>query len=93
MFLTFQSLDLTLKEEIIVTSIWVRLPYLALILCDEGTFQTIGDKLGRYINRAKPKGNMYFHARIFLEVDFEKGLLDALQNKYGRLEPSTRIRL
>jgi hypothetical protein len=49
------------------------------IFWDEDSFKSIGDKLGHYIDRAKPKGNIFYYARIYLEIDFEKGLLEAIQ--------------
>ena len=37
-----------------------------------------GDKLGRYIDPAEPKGRLFTGARIYVEMDLEKGLMEAL---------------
>jgi hypothetical protein len=45
------------------------------IFWDEDSFKSIGDKLGHYIDRANPKGNIFCYARICVEIGFENGLL------------------
>jgi hypothetical protein len=59
--------------------VWVRLPHLPLIFWDDYSLKEIGNKLGHYLDRAEPKGNLYSCARICVEVDLEKGLPEALQ--------------
>jgi hypothetical protein len=79
MYLTPWDFDFNSKEEISSTLIWVRLPHLPLISCDDNSLIYIGNKRGRFINREKPKGNLYSYAHICVEVDSDKGLLEALQ--------------
>ena len=38
----------------------------------------IGNSLGKYIDKAKPRGPLFSCARICIEVDLEKGLLEAV---------------
>jgi hypothetical protein len=64
--------------------VWVRLPHLMLILWDECSLREIGNKLGHFIDRVEPKGNLYSCVRICVEVDLDKRLLEALQiNLHG----------
>jgi len=56
------------------------LPHLHIFFWDEDSFKSIGDKLGHYIDRANPKGNIFCYARICVEIGFENGLLEAIQN-------------
>lgn len=49
------------------------------IFWDEDSFKSIGDKLGHYIDRANPKGNIFCYARVYVEIGFENGLLEAIQ--------------
>jgi hypothetical protein len=57
MFLSPWSLDFNPEDEILAAPVWVRLPFLPLIFWEENYFRAIGNKLGRYIDRAEPKGN------------------------------------
>ena len=43
----------------------------------------IGNKLGHYLDTTKPKGGQYICARIYVEVNLEKGLLEALKLTLG----------
>jgi hypothetical protein len=81
MFLSPWSLDFNPEDEISTTPVWVRLPFLPLIFWEENYFRAIGNKLGRYIDWAEPKGNQYSYAIICVEVDLEKGLPEAVQIK------------
>lgn len=39
----------------------------------------IGNSLGRFINKSQPKGGLYAScARTYVEVDIDKGLLEAI---------------
>ena len=55
-------------------SIWVRLPHLSLHCCNDEMLQAIGISLGNYIEKEEPKGTLFSYARIYVEVDMEKGL-------------------
>lgn len=54
--------------------VWVRLPHLPLHYWDDDTLMAIGNALGKYIDKAEPKGPLFACARICVEVDLEKGL-------------------
>jgi hypothetical protein len=79
LFFSHWSLEFNPKEEIIATPVWVKLPHLPLRFWEERTLGFIADKLGQYIDQAKPKGHMYSCVRICMEVDLEKGLFKALK--------------
>ena len=55
-------------------SVWVRLPHLPLHFWNDEALQSIENSLGRYIDKAEPKGPLFACARIYVEVDLEKGL-------------------
>lgn len=74
MYLSLWTLHFNPEQEITTTPVWVRLTHLPLILSDDGTLKEIGNKLGHYLDRAEPKGNLYSCARICVEVDLEKGV-------------------
>lgn len=57
--------------------IWVYLPYLPLHCWSEKSLEAIGYALVKYINKSEPKGEMLACARIYVEVDLEKGFLEA----------------
>jgi hypothetical protein len=81
MFLSLWSLDFNPEDKISAAPMWARLPFLPLIFWEESYLRAIKNKLGRYIDRAKPKGNQYSCARICVNVDLEKGLSEAVQIK------------
>ena len=54
----------------------VRLPHLPLCCQNDETLHAIGNSLGKYIEKAEPKGPLFSCARIYVEVDLEKGLLE-----------------
>ena len=61
----------------------MRLPNLPLHLWGKSTLADIGNKLGRYIDSADPKGSQYKCARICVEVNLEKGIPEALKLTLG----------
>ena len=58
MYLSSWSLDFNLKEDITATLLWVKLSHLPIIFWDESSLKDIGKKLGRFINKVEPKGNV-----------------------------------
>ena len=58
--------------------VWVRLPNLSIHCSSYHTLQKIGNGLGRFINKAENKGQ-YTCARIYVEVDLEAGLSEAVK--------------
>ena len=58
--------------------IWVRLPFLTLHCWNTESLVIIGNKLGKYIDRAERK-DQFSCARICVEVDLEIGLPEAIQ--------------
>ena len=53
---------------------WVKLPHLPLHCCNDEDFRTIGNTLGKYVDKSESKAPMFSYARICVEVDLEKGL-------------------
>lgn len=62
-----------------IVHVWVRLPHLLLHCWNEDTMRCIGNTLGRYKDRAKPRAGMFAYARLSVEVNLEKGLPEAIQ--------------
>ena len=60
-----------------VVQVWVRLPHLPLHCWNADSLESIGNKLGKYIDRAESK-DQYACARICVEVDLETGLPEAI---------------
>jgi hypothetical protein len=58
--------------------VWVRLPFLPLHCWNNETIRSIGNTLGKYIDRAEPKDGLQACAWICVEVDLEKGLPEAI---------------
>ena len=58
--------------------VWVRLPHLSLYCWSSDTLESIGNKLGKYIDRADRK-EQFSCARICVEVDLEIGLPEAIK--------------
>jgi hypothetical protein len=44
--------------------VWVLLPHLPLHCWGDDVLQSIGDTLGKYIDKSEPKSSMYACARI-----------------------------
>jgi len=55
-------------------SIWVRLNHLPFHCWGDDTLRSIGNSLGKHIEKAEPKDGLQAYARICVEVDLEKGL-------------------
>jgi hypothetical protein len=74
-----------------VVLVWVRLPNLPIHCWNPSSLQTIGNRLGRFINKADLKCR-YSCARICVEVDLEVGLSEAIKltvekwNHYQKLD-------
>jgi hypothetical protein len=60
-------------------SVWVCLPFLPLHCWNDDTLLAISNILGTYIDRAEPKDNRRACARIYVEVDLEKGPPEAIK--------------
>jgi hypothetical protein len=60
--------------------IWVRLPHIPLHCWNSKSLESIGNTLGKYIDKADRK-DQYSCTRICVEVDMEVGLLEAIQLK------------
>jgi hypothetical protein len=83
MFLAPWTLDFNPGAEITAAPVWVRLPHLPLHLWGISSLEDIGNKLGRFLDRAEPKGEQFTCARICVEVNLEKGLPDAIKLSLG----------
>ena len=62
--------------------VWVRLPNLPIHCWNIQALEKIGNALGRFIDKAKPKGQ-YSCARICVEVDLKAGLPEAVKLSVG----------
>ena len=62
--------------------VWVRLPNLPAHCWNSESLEKIGNGLGRYIDKADPKGQ-YSCARICVEVDLEAGIPEAIKISVG----------
>jgi hypothetical protein len=60
--------------------VWVRLPHMPLHYWNLKSLESIGNSLGKYIDRAERK-DQYSCARICIEVDLEVGLPKYIQLK------------
>jgi len=83
LYLAPWTLDFNPEAEITAAPVWVRLPHLPLHLWGKSTREDIGNKLGRYLDSADPKGDQYTCARICVEVNLEKGLPEAIKLTLG----------
>jgi hypothetical protein len=80
LYLNSWNLDFNPENDIpSVVPVWVRLPFLSFHCWNDETIRSIGNTLGRYIDRAEPRDGMHACARICVEVDLEKGLPEAIQ--------------
>jgi hypothetical protein len=59
--------------------VWVRLPFLPLHCWNDETIRSIGNSLGKYIDRVEPREGLQACSRLCVEVDLEKGLPEAIQ--------------
>jgi hypothetical protein len=83
LFLAPWTLDFNPEAEITAAPVWVRLPHLPLHLWGPGSLEDIGNKLGRFLDSAEPKGDQFTCARICVEVNLEKGLPEAIKLSLG----------
>jgi len=58
--------------------VWVLLPHLLLHCWNGDSLRSIENSPGCYIDKYEPKDGMFAYARICVEVDLEKGLLEAI---------------
>ena len=77
LFLAPWTLGFNPETKITVAPVWVRLPHLPLHLWGKISLADIGNKLGRYLDSADPKGGQFTCAYICVEVNLEKGLPEA----------------
>jgi hypothetical protein len=63
--------------------VWVRLPNLSIHCWNPSSLQTIGNRLGRFINKDDPKGQ-YSCTQICVEVDLEAGLPEEIKLTVGK---------
>jgi len=83
LFLAPWTLDFNPEAEITAAPVWVRLPHLPLHLWGKSSLKDIGNKLGRFLESAEPKGDLFTCARICVEVNLEKGLPEAIKLTLG----------
>jgi len=83
LFLAPWTLDFNPDAEITAAPVWVRLPRLPLHLWGKNSLKDIGNKLGRFLESADPKGDQFTCARICVEVNLEKGLPEAIKLTLG----------
>jgi hypothetical protein len=83
LFLAPWTLDFNPEAEITAAPVWVRLPHLPLHLWGTRSLEDIGNKLGRFLDSAEPKGDQFTCARICVEVNLEKGLPEAIKLSLG----------
>jgi len=83
LYLAPWTLDFNPEVEITAAPVWVRLPHLPLHLWGKSSLEDIGNKLGRFLDSAEPKGGQFACARICVEVNLEKGLPEALKLSMG----------
>jgi hypothetical protein len=74
MYLNKWTLEVSPENDIAYAiPIWVHLPFLLLHCCNDETLHNIGNVLGNFIDQTKPHEGIQACARIFVEVDLEKG--------------------
>jgi len=83
LFLAPWTLDFNPGAEITAAPVWVRLPHLPIHLWGRSSLEDIGNKLGRFLDRAEPTGGQFTCARICVEVNLEKGLPEAIKLSLG----------
>jgi hypothetical protein len=83
LFLAPWTLDFNPGAEITEAPIWVRLPHLPIHLWGKRSLEDIGNKLGRFLDNAAPKGEQFTCARICVEVNLEKGLPKSIKLSLG----------
>ena len=56
----------------------VKLPHLPLHCWNDEVFRGIGNTLGKYVDKSKPKSPMFSCAQICVEFDLEKGMPESI---------------
>jgi hypothetical protein len=56
----------------IVVTVWFKLPHLPLHCWGDDVLKSIGNTLGKYIDKFEPKPPLFFCGRICAKVDLEK---------------------
>lgn len=79
MFLAPWSLDFNLEAEITIAQVWVGFPYLHLHLWGKNSLMGIDNKLGHFLDNVNKKGVKFSCSHIFVEINLEKGILEALK--------------
>lgn len=75
MYLSQWTFNFDLEVDIpSIVSIWVHLPHLPLDCSRDDTLKIIGVSIHKYINKLEPKSTLFDCARIYVEVDLEKGI-------------------
>ena len=64
LFLALWTLGFNPQVVITPALIWVRLPHLPLHLWGKISLEDVGNKLGRYLDSADPKGGQFTCARV-----------------------------
>jgi len=54
--------------------VWVKLQHLHLHCWNDDALRFIGNSIGRYIDKAEPKENLFSCATICVKVDLKKGI-------------------
>jgi len=62
-----------------VVPVWVYLPFLPLLCWNAKTLKDIGNTLGRFIDRSKPRDGIQSYAHLCVYVDMEKCFPEAIQ--------------
>jgi hypothetical protein len=76
MYLNHWTLDFHHELDVpSIVSIWVCFPHLPLHCWGEDSLRSIGNTLSKYIDKSEPKVGMFACARIYVEVELEKGQL------------------
>lgn len=79
LYLNQWTLDFDLTQDVpSIVPVWVRLPHLPMHCWNPKSLEFIGNKLGKYINQQERR-DQYSYVRIFVEVDLEEGLLEAIK--------------
>ena len=79
MYLNKWTLDFSSENDVpSVVPVWVQFPYIPLHCWNDDALRYIGNSIGHYIDRVEPKENIFSYARICIEIDLEKGILEAV---------------
>jgi hypothetical protein len=62
-----------------IVPVFFRLPFLPLHCWNDETIKSIGNTLGKYIDRVEPRDGLQACTRLCVEVYLEKGLPESIQ--------------